>query len=156
MKKNEELELLISEKELAIGDKTVVVKKISMLDTIRIAASISDLVARVMNDTNAFSTAIAKMMYKEEMAEDGESYGLGIQAAGVIELLRIIGDDGVSVIKNIIVKSTNLTGVEVEELDLVDGIDLLITIYEVNKGFFTKCGKRLQEKLGSQKEKKKK
>ena len=145
MKKNEELELLISEKELTVNDKQVVVKKISMLNTIRIASNISDIVAKALSDTTAISSAIAKMMYKEE--KDGEEYGFGIQATGVIELLGIIGDDGVSVIKDIIIKSTNLTGVEVEELDIVDGVDILLAIYEVNKGFFMKCGKKLQEKM---------
>lgn len=141
---NEELELLLSEKEVTFGDKKVVVKKLSMLDTIRIASNLSNVVANVMSNSDAVSSAIAKIGFKSEDNSGDESM---IRIMGFIEMLGLIGDDGVDLLKSIIDKSTTLTAQEIEDIDLVDGMDLLQVIYEVNKGFFKKCGKKLEEKL---------
>ena len=137
-----ELELLLSEKEIKFGDKEVVVKKLSMLDTIRIASNLSEIIAQVVNNEEAVSSAIAKLSFKSEDGDDTL-----IRIMGFIELLGLVGDDGVDFIKSIINKSTTLTGAEIESIDLVDGIDLLTSIYDVNEGFFKKCGKKLQEKM---------
>ena len=141
---NEELELLLSEKEVTFGDKKVVVKKLSMLDTIRIASNLSNVVANVMSNSDAVSSAIAKIGFKSEDNSGDESM---IRIMGFIEMLGLIGDDGVDLLKSIIDKSTTLTAQEIEDIDLIDGMDLLQAIYEVNKGFFKKCGKKLEEKL---------
>ena len=72
---------------------------------------------------------------------------MAMRLMGVVEIFGAIGDDGVDLLKNIITKSTNLTAEDAEELDLIEGVDILTSIYEVNKGFFVKCGKKLQEKM---------
>ena len=41
----------------------------------------------------------------------------------------------------------NLTDEEAEQIDVDEGIDLLFSIYEVNKGFFTKLSNKLQKKV---------
>ena len=66
---------------------------------------------------------------------------------GLVELLGIIGEDGVDIVTDLIVKSTNLTDEEAEQIDVDEGIDLLFGIYEVNKGFFTKLSNKLQKKV---------
>ena len=38
-----------------------------------------------------------------------------------------------------------------EEIDLVDGIDLVFAMYEVNKGFFMKFMKKLEKKIPKKK-----
>ena len=148
--KDKELELLISEKELEFGDKQIVVKKISMLDTIRIASSLSDIIVKVMDDSDTFSTAIAKITFESEDGEDVTP----IKIMGFLELIGAVGDDGVELLKNIIVKSSNLTPAELEDIDIVDGVDLVSAVYEVNKGFFMKCGKKLMAKMEKKKQKK--
>lgn len=141
---DKELELLISEKEVEVGGKQVVVKKISMFNTVRIASQISSVVAKVMEDTDRFTLSLAKVMYQPP---EGEEDDMAVRLMGIVEIFGAIGDDGVDLLKNIITKSTNLTAEDAEELDIIEGVDILTSIYEVNKGFFVKCGKKLQEKM---------
>ena len=141
---DKELELLLSEKEVKFGDKDVVVKKLSMLDTIRIASNLSSVVANMMSNSDAVSGAIAKIGFKSEDNSGDESM---IRVLGFVEILGLIGDEGVDLLKSVIDKSTTLTPQEIEDIDLIDGIDLIQAIYEVNKGFFKKCGKKLEEKM---------
>ena len=42
-KKEKELDILLANKEVKVGDKTVVVKRFSLLDTIRIASHLSGI-----------------------------------------------------------------------------------------------------------------
>lgn len=149
---DKELELLISEKELEFGDKQVVVKKISMLDTIRIASRLSDIITKVMDDSDVFSTAVAKLAFEPENGEDATA----IRVMGLLELLGALGEDGADLLKNIIAKSTTLTPAEVEDLDIVEGLDIIMSVYEVNRGFFMKCGKKLMAKMEKPKAKTKK
>jgi len=160
---DKEMELLLSEKEIKIGDKTVVVKRIALLDTIRLASHISDVVGRVVNSSTLFESALGKIMYNgrpekdangnvieykdQELQEDIDN----IKMYGIIEIFGIIGEDGVDVLKDLIVKSTNMSDEEVENIDCVEGIDIISTIYEVNKGFFVKCMSKLKEKLAKKK-----
>ena len=68
---------------------------------------------------------------------------------GLLEMIGLIGEDGVDMLKQVISKATTLTNQEIEDLDLLEGIDLIQDIYEVNEGFFKKCGEKLQEKMSS-------
>lgn len=147
---DKEMELLLSEKEINIGDKTIVVKRIALLDTIRIASKVSEIVSLVLNSSEAFDTALSKIFYNGiTKDEDGKESKLddtqlnAIRMTGVLELVGLVGDDAVNLLRTIIVKSTNLTQEEADTIDSVDGIDLLETIYEVNKGFFKKCMSKL-------------
>lgn len=147
---DKELELLTSEKEVTVKGKQVIVKKISMLDSIRIASGLSGVVANVLKEDSAFGAALAKITYTPEKGEDDTV----IKIMGLLEMIGLIGEDGVNIIKQIISKSTTLTNKEIEDLDLLEGTDLLFDIYEVNESFFEKCGKRLQERLNPKKAKK--
>ena len=141
---DKEMELLLSEKEMNINGKTVVVKKIALLDTIRIASKISDVVARILGNPEAFDGILARIMYSKEGASTEEING--VRMTGVIDLFGLIGEDSVDIIKYIMEKSTNLTEDEVELIDCLDGIDLVTEIYEVNKNFFAKCWSKLKGK----------
>lgn len=146
------MELLLSEKEVKVGDLEVIVKRIALLDTLRITAKVSDVVSRVLNSSEAFNVAMYKLMYDGRKDENGNEIAESdmakntIRAAGAVELIGLAGDDAVDLLKLIISKSTNLDKDQVENLDSVDGIDLLESIYEVNKSFFKKCMSKLKEK----------
>ena len=140
----DEMDLLISEKERKIGDKKVVVKKISLLNTIRLASHLSEIAGRVVQNSELAASAITKLTFSEG---ENEQQVNGVRLMGIVELLGIIGEDGADIVTDLIVKSTNLTDEEAEQIDVDEGIDLLFGIYEVNKGFFTKLSNKLQKKV---------
>lgn len=154
------MEVLLSEKELVIGKKKVIVKKIALLDTIRLASHISEVVSVAVNSSDVVTNALFKIGYNgnpenKEDKEDSEDLLNGVRVTGFIELFSVLGKDGTDLLKDIIVKSTNLTDDEAEDVDCESGIDLIIAIYEVNKGFFTKLSNKLKEKLKKNKPTKK-
>ena len=55
--KDKELDILLANKELKVGDKLVVVKRFSLLDTIRIASHLSSIAGMILNATDATATA---------------------------------------------------------------------------------------------------
>lgn len=140
----EEMDLLLAEKELKIGDKRVVIKRISLLNTIRLASHLSEIAGRVVQNSELSASALSKLTFNDEsQAEQANA----IRMMGLVELLGIIGEDGADIVTDLIVKSTNLTDEEAEQIDVDEGIDLLFGIYEVNKGFFTKLSNKLQKKV---------
>lgn len=141
---DKEMELLLSEQEMTINGKKVVIKKIALLDTIRIASKISDVVARILGNPEAFDGILARVTYAKEGASEEEINGVRI--TGLIDLFGLIGEDSVDIIKYVIEKSTTLTADEAEEVDCLEGIDLVTEIYKVNKSFFAKCWSKLGEK----------
>jgi hypothetical protein len=140
----DEMDLLLSEKERKIGDKKVVVKKISLLNTIRLASHLSEIAGRVVQNSELAASAITKLTFSEG---ENEQQVNGVRLMGIVELLGIIGEDGSDLVVDLITKSTNLTEEEAEEIDTDSGIELLFDIYEVNKGFFTKLSNKLQKKV---------
>jgi hypothetical protein len=151
---NKEMDLLLSEKEMSVGGKMVTVKRIALLDTIRIAAKISDLVAKVLGNPEIFDSALNKIMYRKEEASQEEING--VRMTGIIDLLGLIGDDSVDIIRYIILKSTNMTEEEVENVDCLEGVDLLTEVYKINKGFFVNCWSKLNANLTPKKKRSKK
>ena len=156
---DKEMELLLSEKEVKLANgKRVVVKRIALLDTIRLTARLSGIVGAVMNSSENFTSALAKIAYNGELVgggKDTESNINSIRMMGIVEAFNIIGEDGTELLKDILVKSTTLTDEDVEQIDCVDGIDILFDIYEVNKSFFGKCWRKLKGKVGKKKPEKK-
>lgn len=146
MDKDKEMEALLSEKEIVINDKQVIVKRIALLDTIRLTSNLSSIVASVLSNDRTFNLAVGKILYSAGEGESEEDVN-NIRALGVVELIGLIGDDGVDLLKSLIMKSTNLSLADVEHLDCLDGIDVLSAIYEVNKGFFKKFIGKLREKM---------
>lgn len=146
---DKEMEVLLSEKEIKLGEKKVIVKRIALLDTIRLASHISEVVSVAVNSSDAVTNALYKIGYQGNAEEKDSPDDLltGVRITGFIELFSILGNDGTDLLKELIVKSTNLTDEEAEQIDCVDGIDLLSAIYEVNKGFFGKLSSKLQEKI---------
>ena len=144
---NKEMEVLLAEREVTVNDKKIIVKRYSLLDTIRLAAHASSIVASVIQDSDKTASAITKLTFKGNNQIENNS----IRMLGLVELLSIVGEDGVYLLKELLVKSTNLDEDEVEEIDLVDGIDLVFAMYEVNKGFFMKFMKKLEEKIPKKK-----
>lgn len=142
---DKETELLLSEHEVNINGRKVIVHKLSLLDTIRLATHLSEVAGSVIRQSELSSRALSKIVYKADNADEGTINN--IRLLGVVELLGIVGDDGAELLKDIIVKATNLNEEEAEQLDAVDGIDLVADIYEVNKGFFMKFTSKLKEKL---------
>jgi len=146
---DKEMELLLSEKELVINDKRIVVKRIALLDTIRLAARLSEIVSIALNSSEAVTSALYKISYSGNPNVENETDESinSIRITGLFEIFGILGEDGTSLLKDVIVKSTNLSDVEAEQIDCVDGIDLISTIVEVNAGFFKKLSNKLKEKL---------
>lgn len=146
---DKEMEVLLSEKEIKLNGKRVVVKRIALLDTLRLASRLSGIVGLALNSSDGVVSAIAKISYAGNSEIDGETESdiNGIRIAGLAELLGLLGEDGTELLKDLIVKSTNLTDAEVENIDSVDGIDLIETIIEVNKDFFVKFVNKLKEKI---------
>lgn len=154
-KKEKELDILLANKELKVGDKTVVVKRFSLLDTIRIASHLSGIAGMVLNATDATATALNKLMYSPSEEGVSEQTVNSIRFMGLLELIGILGDEGADLMADIIKKGTNLDSTEVEELDALDGVEILFTLYEVNKGFFTKLLTKLEKKIPKAKREKK-
>lgn len=162
---DKEMDLLLSEKEIVLGEKKVIVKKIALLDTIRLASQLSDIVSTVLNSNKDFDVALYKIFYNGgRKDEDGneikesEAELNTIRISGILEIIGLLGDDAVNFLKNLIIKSTNISFEDAEKVDASDGIDLLFIIYEVNKSFFKKCMsklKGLQTKLETKEKKKK-
>ena len=153
--KDKELDILLANKEVKIGDKTVVVHRFSLLDTVRLASHLSGIAATILGNTDTTAIALNKIMYNpenmdEEMAQSVNS----IRFMGMIELLGVLGNEGADLLADLLIKGTNLTAEEIEDLDGLDGIDLLFDLYEVNKGFFTKFMSKLEKKIPKQKRKK--
>lgn len=148
---DKEMEVLLAEKEIKVNDKTVVVKRFSFLDTIRLASHASAIIAEVISDSEKTAGAITRLMFDSGNEKEDNM----IRITGFVELLSIVGDDGVELLKEIMVRSTNLDETEVENIDSVDGIDLAFAVYEVNKGFFMKCMNKLKKAIPNVKPKKK-
>ena len=143
----EEMELLLSDKEVTLGDKKIIVHKISLIDSIKMTSYLSNSVSKLMNDFDGVAQALAKLT----IGEDNDKEAMQIRAVGAVELLAFIGEDSADFISNLIAKTTNVPEDEVDSISAEDGIDLLFDIYEVNKSFFTKFMSKLQKKVGKKK-----
>ena len=144
----EEMELLLSEKEVTLGDKKIIVHKISLIDSIKMTSYLSNIVSKLMNDFDGVAQALAKLTISDD---DNDKEAMQIRAVGAVELLAFIGEDSADFISNLIAKTTNVPEDEVGNISAEDGIDLLFDIYEVNKSFFTKFMSKLQKKAGKKK-----
>jgi hypothetical protein len=149
-KNTSEMELLLSEQEIKVDGKTVIVHKLAMLDTIRLASQMSSLAAAIVNNSDTAANAIGKLAVNSGDANSDNA----IRLIGMVEILGLVGEDAADLIQNIIVKSTNLTEDEAELISAEEGIDLLFKIYEVNKSFFKKFLQKLKEKTQNLVEKK--
>lgn len=143
----EEMELLLSDKEVTLGDRKIIVHKISLIDSIKMTSYLSNIVSKLMNDFDGVAQALAKLT----IGEDNDKEAMQIRAVGAVELLAFIGEDSADFISNLIAKTTNVPEDEVDSISAEDGIDLLFDIYEVNKSFFTKFMSKLQKKAGKKK-----
>lgn len=167
---DKEMELLLSEKELKLGGKRIIIKRISLLDGMRLTKEISNVASMAISQSGIVSNAIMKLAFTggarlDENGEalkdkDGNEISLSdeevnsIRVSGILEIFNVLGDDVVDLIKDLIVKSTNLTDDEAEEIDCVDGVDLIAEIIEVNKPFFQKLSSKLKEKMAKKKDEK--
>ena len=149
-KKTNEMELLLSEQEIKVDGKVVIVHKLAMLDTIRLASQMSSLAAAIVNNSEVAANAIGKLAVNSGDINSDNA----IRLIGMVEILGLVGEDAADLIQNIIVKSTNLTEDEAELISAEEGIDLLFKIYEVNKSFFKKFLQKLKEKTQNLVEKK--
>ena len=150
MSAKDEMDLLLAEREIKVGTKKFIVKKISMLNAIRLTTKLSDVVKRLMEDSDSFSRAMSELSYVNEKDNRATQ---SIRVLGVIDLISMLGEDGVDFIKELILKSTTMEEEDVEAVSLEDSVDLIESIYEVNEGFFTKFTKKVNEKLATLKEK---
>lgn len=137
-----ELDLLLSEQELKVGDTKVVVHKVSLLDSIRLMTKLSSIASKILDNSDAVASAATKLSFVGANSKETNS----VRLIGVTEIMSILGEDGVDIVKDIIDKTTNLSDNDIEKISAEDGIDLAISIYEANKGFFTKSMSKLQEK----------
>ena len=144
------MELLLSEQEIKVDGKTVIVHKLAMLDTIRLASQMSSLAAAIVNNSEVAANAIGKLAINSGDINSDNA----IRLIGMVEIIGLVGEDAADLIQNIIVKSTNLTEDEAELISAEEGIDLLFKIYEVNKSFFKKFLQKLKEKTQNLVEKK--
>ena len=54
MSTKDEMDLLLAEREIKVGTKKFIVKKISMVNTIRLTTRLSGVVKRLMEDSELF------------------------------------------------------------------------------------------------------
>ena len=145
-----EMELLLNtEKEVKIGNKKVVVHKISMLDSIKLASHLSVIATALIANSDATAKALTMLQVGDNEEEDNSN----VRLLGIAQLLAILGTEGADLLGDIIEKCTNLEEEEVAKIPAEDGIDLLFEIYEVNKSFFTKLSQKLKEKVATPKTK---
>ena len=149
-KNTSEMELLLSEQEIKVDGKTVIVHKLAMLDTIRLASQMSSLAAAIVNNSEVAANAIGKLAVNSGDINSDNA----IRLIGMVEIIGLVGEDAADLIQNIVVKSTNLTEDEAELISAEEGIDLLFKIYEVNKSFFKKFLQKLKDKTKNLVEKK--
>lgn len=143
MNANEEMELLLSDQEVKVNGKIVTVHKFPMLAAIRITAKLSKLVGKAIKDEESVSnveTAFNALILGGSDTEDSKAY----LAYGIRVLMEMFGEPLVDLISDVIYKSTDLDKDDIESINLDDGFDLLVAIYEVNKGFFTKFMSKLR------------
>ena len=123
-----------------------------------------------IGQSSVVSNALMKIAFTggERLGEDGkpitdddgnvvrlsEQEVNGIKISGILELFNVLGSDIVDFMKELIVKSTNLTDEEAEDIDCIDGVDLIAEIVEVNKPFFQKLSNKLREKMVKKKDEK--
>ena len=69
MSAKDEMDLLLAEREIKVGTKKFIVKKISMLNAIRLTTKLSDVVKRLMEDSDSFSRAMSELSYVNEKAD---------------------------------------------------------------------------------------
>lgn len=145
-----EMELLLNtEKEVKIGNKKVVVHKISMLDSIKLASHLSVIATALIANSDATAKALTMLQVGDNEEEDNSN----VRLLGIAQLLAILGTEGADLLGDIIEKCTNLEEEEIAKIPAEDGIDLLFEIYEVNKSFFTKLSQKLKEKVATPKTK---
>ena len=106
-----EMELLLSEKEIKVDGKIVVVHRLAMLDTIRLASQMSALASAIVQNSEFASNAIGKLAINS----GDENADNAIRLIGIVEILGLVGDDAADLVESIVVKSTNLTEEEAEE-----------------------------------------
>ena len=141
-----EMELLLNtEKEVKIGNKKVVVHKISMLDSIKLASHLSVIATALIANSDATAKALTLLQVGDNEEEDNSN----VRLLGIAQLLAILGTEGADLLGDIIEKCTNLEEEEIDQIPAEDGIDLLFEIYEVNKSFFTKLSQKLKEKVAT-------
>ena len=141
-----EMELLLNtEKEVKIGNKKVVVHKISMLDSIKLASHLSVIATALIANSDATAKALTMLQVGDNEEEDNSN----VRLLGIAQLLAILGTEGADLLGDIIEKCTNLEEEEIDQIPAEDGIDLLFEIYEVNKSFFTKLSQKLKEKVAT-------
>ena len=145
-----EMELLLNtEKEVKIGNNKVVVYKISMLDSIKLASHLSVIATALIANSDATAKALTLLQVGDNEEEDNSN----VRLLGIAQLLAILGTEGADLLGDIIEKCTDLEEGEVAQITAEDGIDLLFEIYEVNKSFFTKLSQKLEEKVATPKTK---
>lgn len=135
----DEMEVLLAEREVPIGDKKIIVKRYSLMSTIKIASKASGIATAFLSNSEVTASAFAKLTVNSD-SEDLTA----IRLLGMIELISMLGDTGAEFIRTCIAYATVLTDEEIDDLDPDAGIDLIMSIFEVNKGFFTKCLNKLK------------
>lgn len=118
-----------------------------MLDTIKLASDLSKVASALVDNSDLIASAITKITYQDKENKD-DDYTM-FRIMGALELLSAVSENSVDFIHDIIEKSTNLEYDEVGELDNEAGMDVLCSIYKVNKSFFQKLFKKLKEKMTS-------
>jgi len=118
-----------------------------LLDTIKLASDLSKVASALVDNSDLIASAITKITYQDKENKD-DDYTM-FRIMGALELLSAVSENSVDFIHDIIEKSTNLEYDEVGELDNEAGMDVLCSIYKVNKSFFQKLFKKLKEKMTS-------
>ena len=144
-----EMEVLLAEKEIKVNDKTVVVKRFSFLDAIRLASHTSAIIAEVINDSEKTAGAVTRLMFNSGNEKEDNV----IRITGFVELLSIVGDEGVELLKEIMVKSTNM---DEEEITLettfvddlgADSLDVFQIIMGLEEEFDIEIANEAAEKI---------
>ena len=124
-----EMDIIIGEKIVQVSGEDITIKKFSFKQGQLVAINIAKLVKTLLNYTE--EVAFGVNLIKENSNPIEAITGLSC-------ILASLEPKDVDNFNEIIRIGAKLSKEQMEELDLEEGIELVIAMYEVNKSFFTR------------------
>lgn len=127
-----ETDVLFGREVVSVGDKELEIKKFTWEKTIYITPILGEIIIGILPYAEDI---VNKIKYLQDLGEDAGAVEV---AVAIAEIISKIDKKTLENFNKIIAISAGLTKKEMEQLELEEGINLVVAIYNVNKGFFTK------------------
>ena len=124
-----EMDIIIGEKIVQVGGEDITIKKFSFKQGQLVAINIAKLVKTLLNYTEEVAFGINLIKENSNPIE---------AITGLSCILASLEPKDVDNFNEIIRIGAKLSKEQMEELDLEEGIELVVAMYEVNKSFFTR------------------